>query len=75
MSWFWIIAGAIVLTSALSISRYIRRAMLFFAIAFAGLMVIHLQHDPAEASAALATLGGGFALRRPLAQLFGKFPF
>lgn len=72
MNWVWIIAAVVVLISAMSIARHIRRGLIFFAIAFAGLMLLHFQSHPGEAMLGLGSLGGGLAMMRPLRRIVAR---
>ncbi|SLN39816.1 hypothetical protein [Roseisalinus antarcticus] len=69
MSWAAIIAGAVALALAATLSRLVARLLGAFALAAGVLLALHARTDPAEAVAGLAALGGAFALRRPLRRL------
>ena len=74
MSWVWIIAGAVVLLGFFAMIRWVRLFFFAFAIAATGLLLVHFQTNPGEASAALAAMGGGLAVLRPLRRvLLGGF--
>lgn len=75
MNWMWIIAVAVVAISVVSTARYLRRMISIFSIVFGLLLLFRLQAAPAEASAALATLGGGFMMAGPLRRVIGRGPF
>ena len=66
MSWLWAIAAIVVLLSAVSIIRVIRRLLFAFMLAFGALLLLHLRHDPAEGAALIAATGGGLVVAWPL---------
>ncbi len=69
MSHEWLILGAIVIVSLLPLIKVLRRLLWAFTIAFVGLMLVHMQHNPAEATLVLGTLGAGLGLARPLRRV------
>lgn len=69
MSWEWIVLGAIVLVAVLPLIRWLRRLVWAFALAFAAMLILHMQTDPAEATLTLGALGGGLMLARPLRRM------
>ena len=72
MSYEWLILGAIVVVSVLPLFKILRRMLWAFTIAFVGLMLIHMQHNPGEATLVLGTLGAGMGLARPIRRaVFG----
>lgn len=72
MTYEWLILGAIVVVSILPMIKWLRRLLWAFSIAFVALMLVHMQHNPGEATLALGALGGGFLMRRPVRRaVFG----
>ena len=66
MTYEWLILGAILLAAILPMIKWLRRLIWAFSLAFGALMMIHLQHDPGEATLVLGTLGGGLLFARPI---------
>ncbi len=73
MTWPFLISAIIVLMALVAVTRVLRRLVWAFAIAAAGLLVLHYQSDPAQATGALAALGGGLAVAGPLRGLVLRF--
>lgn len=74
MSYEWLILGAIVLVSVLPMIKWLRRLLWAFSIAFFAMLMIHMQHNPGEATLALGVMGGGLAAARPVRRmLFSGF--
>lgn len=72
MTYEWLILGAIIVVSVLPMIKWLRRLVWAFTIAFVALMLIHMQHNPGEATLALGTMGAGTLLRRPIRRaVFG----
>ncbi|MEL6957472.1 MAG: hypothetical protein AAGL89_00805 [Pseudomonadota bacterium] len=72
MTYEWVILGAIIVVSLLPLIRILRRMLFAFTIAFVGLMLIHMQHNPGEATLVLGALGAGLGVARPLRRaVFG----
>lgn len=72
MSYEWLILGAIVVVSVLPLFKILRRLLWAFSIAFVGMMLIHMQHNPGEATLVLGTLGAGMGFARPIRRaVFG----
>lgn len=72
MTYEWLILGAIVLVSVLPMIKWLRRLVWAFSIAFGAMLLVHMQHNPGEATLALGALGGGFMLARPVRRaVFG----
>lgn len=69
MTWPIAIAAAVVLVALLAVTRVLRRLLFAFAVAAAGLLLLHFQTNPAEAGAALAAMGGGIAFAGPLRRV------
>jgi len=68
----WLILGAIVLVAVLPMIRWVKRLLWAFTVAFVALMLVHLQHNPGEATLALGAMGSGLLLRRPIRRaVFG----
>jgi len=65
----WIILGAVLIVAVLPMLKWIRRFLWAFTIAFVGMMLIHMQHNPGEATLALGVMGGGLAFARPLRRM------
>lgn len=65
----WVILGAIVLVSILPMIKWLRRLLWAFSIAFIGMMLIHMQHNPGEATLALGAMGGGLMIARPVRRM------
>lgn len=74
MSYEWLILGAIVVVSLLPLVKLLRRLLWAFTIAFVAMMLVHMQHNPGEATLVLGTLGAGMGLSRPIRRaVFGGF--
>ncbi len=72
MTYEWLILGAIVLVSVLPMIKWLRRLLWAFTIAFVAMLLIHMQHNPGEATLALGAMGGGMMFRRPIRRaVFG----
>jgi len=71
----WLILGAIVLVSVLPMIKWLRRLLWAFSVAFVAMLLIHMQHNPAEATLALGMMGSGLMVARPIrrAVLGGLF--
>jgi len=69
MSWGWVIGWIAVLVLAASLSRLVARLIWAFALAAGVLLWLHFRHDPAEAAAGFAALGGGLLAVRPLRRI------
>lgn len=69
MTYEWVILGAIVLASILPMIKWLRRLFWAFSIAFVGMMLIHMQHNPGEATLALGAMGGGLMFARPVRRM------
>jgi len=68
----WLILGAIVVVSVLPMIKWLRRLFWAFTVAFVAMMLIHMQHDPTEATLVLGAMGGGLLFRRPIRKaVFG----
>jgi len=68
----WLILGVIVLVSVMPLIKWLRRLLWAFTIAFVAMMLVHMQHNPAEATLVLGAMGGGALLRRPIRRaVFG----
>lgn len=69
MTYEWLILGAIVLAAILPMIKWLRRLLWAFTIAFVGMLLIHMQYNPGEATLALGTMGGGLLFARPVRRL------
>lgn len=69
MTYEWLILGAIVVVSVLPMIKWLRRLLWSFSIAFVALMLIHMQHNPGEATLALGAMGGGMMFARPVRRM------
>lgn len=69
MTYEWVILGAIVLVSVLPMVRLLRRMLWAFSVAFVGMMLIHMQHNPGEATVALGAMGGGLMFAGPMRRM------
>ncbi len=69
MEWPGIIAGIVVLLAFLAVTRVLRRLVFAFALAAGALLLLHMQEAPGEAGAALAAMGGGLMLARPVRRM------
>ncbi|PVA07015.1 hypothetical protein [Thalassorhabdomicrobium marinisediminis] len=69
MTYEWLIVAAIVLVAVLPIIKWLRRLLWAFSIAFFAMMIVHMQHNPGEATLALGAMGGGLLLARPVRRL------
>lgn len=72
MTYEWLILGAIVIVALMPMIKWLRRLLWAFSIAFVGMMLIHMQHNPGEATLALGAMGGGLMFARPIRRaVFG----
>lgn len=72
MTYEWLILAAIVVVSLMPMIKWIRRLLWAFTVAFVGMMLIHMQHNPGEATLALGAMSGGLMFRRPVRRaIFG----
>ena len=69
MTYEWLILGAILIVALLPMIRWLRRLLWAFTIAFVGMMLIHMQHNPGEATLALGAMGGGLMFARPIRRM------
>lgn len=69
MTYEWLILGAIIIVSLLPMFKLLRRFFWAFTVAFVGMMLVHLQHNPGEATLVLGTLGAGLGIARPVRRL------
>ena len=69
MSWFTVIALVIVVTSVMSVSKYLRRLVSLLAVVFCTGLLVHYQTSPVESLTSMAVLGAGLGLTRPLRWL------
>lgn len=69
MSYEWLILAAIVVVSMLPLIRILRRLLWAFTVAFVGMMLVHMQYNPGEATLVLGTLGAGLGMARPLRRM------
>lgn len=69
MTYEWLILGAIVLVAILPMIKWLRRLLWAFSVAFVALMLVHMQHNPGEATLALGLMGGGLMAARPVRRL------
>lgn len=69
MTYEWVILAAIVFVSILPLIKWLRRLLWAFALAFGGMMLIHMQHNPGEATMALGVMGGGMVFGSPLRRI------
>jgi hypothetical protein len=65
----WVILGAIVLVSVLPMIKILRRMLWAFSLAFVAMMLIHMQHNPGEATLALGAMGGRLMFARPIRRM------
>jgi len=65
----WIILGAVLIVALLPMIKWVRRLLWAFTIAFVGMMLIHMQHNPGEATLALGAMGGGLMFARPIRRM------
>ncbi|MCM2560684.1 hypothetical protein M8756_03545 [Lutimaribacter sp. EGI FJ00015] len=73
MTLAWAIVGVVVLISLVAVTRVIRRAVWVFSLAAIALLALRYQSDPAQATGALAALGGGLAVAVPLRAMIWRF--
>lgn len=69
MTYEWLILGAVLIVAILPMIKWLRRLLWAFSVAFIALMLIHMQHNPGEATLALGTLGGGLMFARPVRRM------
>lgn len=69
MTWEWLILGAVVLVAVMPMIKWLRRLLWAFTVAFVALLLVHMQHNPGEATLALGTLGGGLMFARPIRRM------
>lgn len=69
MTYEWLILGAIVLVAILPMIKWLRRLLWAFTIAFVAMLMVHMQHNPGEATLALGAMGGGLMVARPIRRL------
>ncbi len=69
MTYEWLILGAVLIAAVLPMVKWLRRLLWAFSVAFVGLMLIHMQYNPGEATVALGTLGGGLMFARPVRRM------
>ncbi len=69
MTYEWLILGAILIVALLPMFKWLRRLLWAFSIAFVGMMLIHMQHNPGEATVALGAMGGGLMFARPIRRM------
>lgn len=69
MTYEWLILGAVVIVSILPLVKWVRRLLFAFMIAFIGMLLIHMQYNPGEATLALGAMGGGLMIARPLRRM------
>lgn len=69
MTYEWLILGAVIIAAILPMVKWLRRLLWAFSIAFVALMLIHMQHDPGEATLVLGAMGGGLMFARPIRRL------
>lgn len=69
MTYEWLILGAILIVSVMPMIKWLRRLLWAFSIAFFGMMLIHMQHNPGEATMALGVMGGGMMFARPVRRM------
>ncbi len=69
MTYEWLILGAIVIVALLPMIKWLRRILWAFSIAFVGMMLIHMQHNPGEATLALGAMSGGLLFARPVRRI------
>jgi hypothetical protein len=65
----WLILGAIVIVALLPMIKWLRRLLWAFSIAFVGMMLIHMQHNPGEATLALGAMSSGLIFARPVRRI------
>lgn len=71
MSWFWIIAGVMVIMALSAVLPLLRRFFWGFTISVAVLLALHFRQNPEEAMAAYAGMGAFFVARRPMLRILG----
>ncbi|AKS45661.1 hypothetical protein SAMN05444287_0759 [Octadecabacter temperatus] len=69
MTYEWLILGAVLIVALLPMIKWVRRLLWAFTIAFVGMMLIHMQHNPGEATLALGAMGGGLMFARPIRRM------
>ncbi|MCW1951534.1 MAG: hypothetical protein KIH44_009240 [Octadecabacter sp.] len=69
MTYEWLILGAVLIAALLPMIKWVRRLLWAFTIAFVGMMLIHMQHNPGEATLALGAMGGGLMFARPIRRM------
>ncbi|SLN19877.1 hypothetical protein [Pseudooctadecabacter jejudonensis] len=69
MTWEWVVLGAIIVVSVLPLIKWLRRLVWAFCVAFVGMMLIHMQHNPGEATLALGAMGSGLMVARPVRRI------
>lgn len=69
MTYEWLILGAVLIVAILPMIKWLRRLLWAFSVAFVGLMLIHMQHNPGEATLALGAMGGGLMFARPVRRM------
>ncbi|MDQ2091577.1 hypothetical protein [Marimonas arenosa] len=60
----WGLVALVILLALVGVTRLLRRLVLVFALAAAGLLLLHMQTAPGEAVAGLGVLVGGLTLSR-----------
>jgi len=65
----WLILGAILIAALLPMIKWLRRFLWAFSTAFVVMMLIHMQHNPAEATLALGAMSGGLMFARPVRRM------
>ncbi len=66
MTYEWLILGAILIVALLPMIKWLRRLLWAFTVAFVAMMIVHMQHNPGEATMALGVMGGGLMFARPI---------
>ena len=69
MTYEWLILGAVLIVALLPMIKWVRRLLWAFTIAFVGMMLIHMQHNPGEATLVLGAMGGGLMFARPIRRM------
>ena len=69
MTYEWLILGAVLIVALLPMIKWVRRLLWAFTIAFVGMMLVHMQHNPGEATLALGAMGGGLMFARPIRRM------
>ena len=69
MTYEWLILGAVLVVALLPMIKWVRRLLWAFTIAFVGMMLIHMQHNPGEATLVLGAMGGGLMFARPIRRM------